>query len=335
MHRGIGEVNFLLQRTRLFLGFGNQTGHSTENIGIDKNQCDEQEEHDCNFGRCTRSHFVATECEDAQVEDDEELVSLGDLLHIVKAIVLVPLHVDEVKRWRPDRLMHDNREPQAPQAVQDQHECDQELQDFECGFILFIELKPLHKWTKSADSCDLENFTEGDGINGWNDDLDVTVRDGGQEINHKHALKIVHSELLGRPNLHTLRVKVSCAETDDNIENEQYIDDQIQVLIAGIIFKLCYDVLKGHGKRVEDSQDQDHQIPLLLVLIQLLNDRKPARRHQNFIAFELEMVLCLVSLFDRSAEVRLLLDSLVTSFIEGVSHTLSILFILHVAVLDF
>lgn len=117
VHRRVGEVNLLLKLTGLFLCLSDQGGHLTEHIGVNQNKCDKDQEHGSDLSRCTRSHFVTTEGEDTKIEDDEELIGLRDLLHVVKAIVLVSLYVDEVERRGPNRCIAHNHEPAASQAM--------------------------------------------------------------------------------------------------------------------------------------------------------------------------------------------------------------------------
>ena len=58
-------------------------------------------------------------------------MGLSHLFHVVKAAVLVSLDVDEVQRRRPDLGHIDENEPEAADTMEDQYQCEDELEDFE------------------------------------------------------------------------------------------------------------------------------------------------------------------------------------------------------------
>ena len=96
---------------------------------------------------------------------------------VIKAVIFVPLHVDEVKRWRPDLDNLDNVEPDAGDDVQDEDEHDDELDDLQLGLLTLIDFQFLDEGTEALNTGDLEDLEETELLDRWEDNSNVTVWD--------------------------------------------------------------------------------------------------------------------------------------------------------------
>lgn len=82
----------------------------------------------------------------------------------------------------------------------------------------------------------------------------------------------MHRNLLGISDLHALRVEVSGAEADSDIDQEHNVDDQIKHGVVSVLLKRRDDILERYCERVENSSNENQTIPDLLILVELLND---------------------------------------------------------------
>ena len=134
----------------------------------------------------------------------------------------------------------------------------------------------MHKRSKSTNSGNFQDFEETDAIDGWKDQFDITIWDRREEIDKEHSLDVSQCDKFRHSYFVSHRIEKGRAETNDNIEDEKNIDDEINRLVSWNFCQICDDVFQRHGKRVENCHDQDQKIPNLLVRAHFIDNASEA-----------------------------------------------------------
>ena len=125
------------------------------------------------------------------------------------------------------------------------------------SLVLSIEFQSLHEWSKPTNSGNLEDLQEWNVLDWFENLFNVTVGNGGEEIDEEHALDVLFGNKCRWSNFIAQSIEKCRAEANQDIKDEENVDDQVERLVAWHCFKLFDDVLKRHCKWVENGHDQD------------------------------------------------------------------------------